>query len=251
MGKRWTFEDPKGNRYLLDYILVNFKWKNSILNTEAYSSFDSVGSYHRIVTARVQLSLRATKPPTTKKRYDWKALRHDQELHSAFSLHLWNRFDLLYYESATEKEQYDALVKANEFAASETLPLVQRGNFFQHGNHPTIVKARKKEDQLTKEYSTNKSRLTKKHLQEARENLQKEYSLLEDSMLQQQLDEIQTSFQASDTGRAWNIVNKFINRRACTTGKLKGKSPEERKKQWFNHLRNFLVPNDERPRQLK
>ena len=45
-GKRWTFEDPKGNRYLLDYILVNSKWKNSILNSEVYSSFASVGSDH-------------------------------------------------------------------------------------------------------------------------------------------------------------------------------------------------------------
>ena len=117
------------------------------MNTEAYSSFATVGSDHRIVTSRVQLSLRGTKPPTTKKRYDWKAIRHDQELQSAFSLHLRNRFDLLYYESATATEQYDALVKANEFAASETLPLVQRGKFFQHANHLTIVKARKKVDQ--------------------------------------------------------------------------------------------------------
>ena len=65
-GKRWTFEDPKGNRYLLDYILVNSKWKNSILNSEVYSSFASVGSDHRIVTASIQLSLRVTKSPSTK-----------------------------------------------------------------------------------------------------------------------------------------------------------------------------------------
>ena len=130
------------------------------MNTEASSSFASVGSDHRIVTARVQLSLRATKPPTTKKRYDWKALRHDQVLQSAFSLRLRNRFDLLSNESATATEHYDPLVKANEFAASETLPLDQRGKFFQ---------------QLRKKYSTNKSKLTKKHLQQVKANLQKEY----------------------------------------------------------------------------
>ena len=109
------------------------------------------------------------------------------------------------------------------------------------------MKDRKKVDQLINKYSTNKSRLTKKHLQEARANLQNEYSLLEDSILQQQIDEIQTLFQASDTGKAWNIVNKITNRRACTTRKLKGKSPEERKKQWFNHFKKLLGTHDERP----
>ena len=42
IGKRWSFEDPKGKNYLLDYILVNSKWKNSIMNSECYSSFASI-----------------------------------------------------------------------------------------------------------------------------------------------------------------------------------------------------------------
>ena len=57
MGKRWTFEDPKRDRYKLDYILVNYIWKNSVLNSEAYSSFESIGSDHRIVTAKIRISL--------------------------------------------------------------------------------------------------------------------------------------------------------------------------------------------------
>ena len=83
-GKRWSFEDPKGKHYLLDYILVNSKWKNSVLNSEAYSTFASVGSDHRVVTAKIRLSLRATKPASNKKRYDWSLLRHDAELQSKF-----------------------------------------------------------------------------------------------------------------------------------------------------------------------
>ena len=42
-------------------------------------------------------------------------------------------------------------------------------------------------------------------------------------------------------------MNKITNRRACTTGKLKGKSPEERKKQWFNRFKKLLGTHDERP----
>jgi len=43
MGKRWSFEDPKGKNYLLDYILVNSKWKNSVMNSECYSSLHLLG----------------------------------------------------------------------------------------------------------------------------------------------------------------------------------------------------------------
>ena len=74
MGKRWSFEDPKGNRYLLDYILVRSKWKNSVLNSEAYSSFESVGSDHRVVTARIRLSLRSTKPKSNKNSMTGRSL---------------------------------------------------------------------------------------------------------------------------------------------------------------------------------
>ena len=41
----------------IDYILVNKKLKNSVKNVEAYSSFASAGSNHRIVIARLKLSL--------------------------------------------------------------------------------------------------------------------------------------------------------------------------------------------------
>ena len=87
-GKRWTFQDPKGERYQLDYVLVNSKWKNSIMNVEPYSSFASVGSDHRIVTIKLRLSIRAPKATPPKKRYDWKLLKHDDQLCSNFSIEL-------------------------------------------------------------------------------------------------------------------------------------------------------------------
>ena len=148
-GKCWTFEDPKGNRSLLD-LLVNNKWKNSIINTEVYSSFSSVGSDHRVVTAEVKLSLRASKPPSKKKRYDWKLLRYDQELQDSFRLELRNKFNELYQEDDTPTAQYEALINANEHAASSTLPQVKKGKMEKHANNPAIQQARKKVDQLTK-----------------------------------------------------------------------------------------------------
>ena len=135
MGKRWFFEDPKGNHYLLDYILVNSKWKNCVLNSEAYSIFESVGSDHSVIAARIRLSLRSTKPPSNKKQYDWKLLRHDTEMQSRFRVELRNRYSLLYNENSSISEQYDALVKANEHAAKTTLSLVQKTKRERFASH--------------------------------------------------------------------------------------------------------------------
>ena len=112
---------------MIDYILVNCKWKNSVKNTETYSSFESVGCDHRVVTMEVWLSLRATKPPTPNKCYDWKLLRHDEKLRSCFKMELRNRYKQLYQEDTSATEQYNALVEASKGAASATLPLIRKG----------------------------------------------------------------------------------------------------------------------------
>ena len=69
-----------GSKSQIDYILINRKWKNSVKNVEAYSTFSSIGSDHRVVTAELKLSLRTTKTPPRKTAYDWKVLRGDRDL---------------------------------------------------------------------------------------------------------------------------------------------------------------------------
>ena len=70
-GKLWTFiSDMNDSRSQIDYILINKKWKNSVHNVEAYNSFSSMGSDHRLETAKKLLSLRKSKSPAKKKSYD-------------------------------------------------------------------------------------------------------------------------------------------------------------------------------------
>ena len=61
-GKLWTYKYAHSSKSQIDYVLINKKWKNSAINCEAYSSFKGVSSDHRIVTAKIRLSLR--KKPT-------------------------------------------------------------------------------------------------------------------------------------------------------------------------------------------
>ena len=240
MGKRWSFEDPKGNRYLLDYILFNSKWKNSIQNAECYSSFASTGSDHRIVTAEVRLSLRATAAPVKKKLLNWRALRDNTAMQTEFSLTLHNRFEALCHETSSIDEQYDAFVEAHKLAAEETLPVIQRSKQQKHSNHPEIVKARKRVNQLTTKYNTQKSTIVRKHLKEAKEVLQQQYQLAEDETLRRQISEVELDFHNSNTANAWRTVNLITGRKAPALGKLSGKSQEERAQKWFEHFKKLL-----------
>ena len=56
-GKLWTHTSPVGTRTQIDYILINSQRKNSALNCEAYNTFCTVGSDHRIITAKIRLRL--------------------------------------------------------------------------------------------------------------------------------------------------------------------------------------------------
>ena len=68
-GKLWTYTYANNIKAQIDYVLINKKWKNSAMNCEAYSSFEGVSTDHRIVTAKIRLSLQKMpneqRPPNT------------------------------------------------------------------------------------------------------------------------------------------------------------------------------------------
>ena len=169
---------------------MNNKWKSSVLNVEPYSSFTSIDSDHRIVTARIRLSLRAPKQLPPKKRYDWKLLRYDSQLCKGFEIELRNRYSDLFTDgSATE--QFDALIKikAKDNIAEKLLPLVPKDEIHRHSNNPAVIKARKKVKDLTHRYSVNKSKAIRKQLQLAKDQLAQEYKLIEQDQLAKMIEE--------------------------------------------------------------
>ena len=72
------------------------------MNCEAYSSFEGVSTDHRIVTAKIRLSLRKNaKRTATTKHYDW-ALLNNRDIKDKYVLELKNRYETL--QERTEKK---------------------------------------------------------------------------------------------------------------------------------------------------
>ena len=104
-------------KYYSDYILINKKLRNSIKNVEAYSPFASIGSDHRVISARLKLSLRKVKTPAQKKLYNWSALSNNEKLQHQYTIQIRNRYAELCIEGEDITEKYDPLLgnKQNGF----------------------------------------------------------------------------------------------------------------------------------------
>ena len=103
----------------LDYILVRKKWRNSVHNAEAYKSFNTVGSDHRVVAAKLKLSLRA---PRKEKRisYDWKLFSQSSELQQKYTIAVKNKYQVL--EEDGNDQRFEKFVDANKKAKEEHVP---------------------------------------------------------------------------------------------------------------------------------
>ena len=142
-GKLWTWLSPRSTKHQLDYILVRKKWRKTIRNCEAYNSFTSLGSDHRIVVADISLSLRATKNAKKRKpKYVWSDLREQKELQNKYATALRDKFNNIIPEKETITEKYERLMEANGKAAAECMRQVPVTKKKIISQDPRITKAR-------------------------------------------------------------------------------------------------------------
>jgi hypothetical protein len=95
-SRSWTWSHPNGkSKAQLNHILINGKWLNSIRNVRAYNTFE-LNSDHRIVSAKLSISLRAPKDNKNKRiKFDWNKLKDNSTLQSQFNMEVQNRYEIL------------------------------------------------------------------------------------------------------------------------------------------------------------
>ena len=81
--KLWTWRSRKGDLAQIVFCLYRKRWRNSIKDCQAFNSSNSVGCDHRIVSAKICLSVRTPKVISQTKLY-WRAIRDDQVLANTF-----------------------------------------------------------------------------------------------------------------------------------------------------------------------
>ena len=98
--------------------------KNKCFSKYKNSSFEGVSTDHRIVTAKIRLSLRKNdKRTATTKHHDW-ALLNNKDVRDKYVLELRNRFETLQEktEKSTPNDEYENFVNAHLEAAAKCIP---------------------------------------------------------------------------------------------------------------------------------
>ena len=239
-GKLWTYISPGGNKLQLDYILVRKKWRNSVLNTEAYNTFASVGSDHRIVSARIRLSLRKSKTLPRKKQYDWKAITTDKDLQAKFSIEVHNRFQPLQKEEETATEKYTRFIEATQNAAEKLLPVRKKEIRTCFSNDARVIAARKSIDEAYAKYQLESDEVNSRIYKEAKKSLGDTYEQVSEENLTSKLKEVETAHINSKHGKSWKLINEISGRLTTRKGQIKGSTQKERLNSWYTHFNNLL-----------
>lgn len=241
-NKLWTFQHANGFKSQIDFILVRRKWRNSVHNTQSYSSFSSVGSDHRIVSANIFLSLRSSKisKPNPMKTIDWYQVYRDSELQSAYAIEVKNRFDLLSLPTDDTETKYSNLIKANEHVCLSFLPKKQKvkKNSFHDDN--LIKNARKSFESAKLKHQTRVTRRSAKVLADAQKALDDAYLTVESLFIQGKIDSIKGFHASKQHSASWKIINEISGDKDHPSIQLKGGSAEKRRENWLKHFQSLL-----------
>ena len=238
--KLWTFlSDMSGTKTQIDYILVNSKWRNSIKDVEAYSSFSSSGSDHRILSARVKLSLRSCRTPPKRPPYDWSSLR-DPNLQAQYSVLIKNRFNVLGNDTASATEKYQQLIIANEEAAKELLPTKKRRGRKQYSQDSRVVQARATVQEACQNYEDDACTANQNLLRKAKENLEAAYNAATEEDLEELVRKVEGAHDSHQHAESWKIINEISDRKTAKQGKIKGTCKKDRLNKWYNHFSDLL-----------
>lgn len=242
----WTFEYPSGERAQIDYILARKKWRNSVKNSRSYSSFSSVGSDHRIVSATIKLSLRSSKRvlPDPIRSIDWKKVNSDTHISSQYSINVFNRFEALTFEcnavSNDIETTYSNLMKATEEVALSTLPKKQKRNSQPIEMSDMVIQAREKLKKISSDYHAKPSASLKKKLTSAKKCLDNVYLEAEEAYIKGKINDLSELHISKKHSAAWQTINDITGKRSQPTIVIKGGCKEKRMNNWTNHFQNLL-----------
>ena len=102
------------------------------MNCEAYSTFEGVSSDHRIVTAKIRLSLRKKKTPHEQRPLNTMTRPFlTRDIRDKYVLELRNRFETLQEktEKVTPNDEYENFVDAHLEAAPRYIPTKTRTKY--------------------------------------------------------------------------------------------------------------------------
>ena len=221
---------------------------------QAYNSFNTLNSDHRIVSTKLRLSLRRNGKMKTKSSppHDWQHFRSDRGIQEAYTIEVKNRFEALYLEveNPTADDIYSSLTEAHKEAAKKCVPK-RKGKKKQVPWENEKIK--EKRNQLKSAYNKKNSAPTAEHaeiLDKAKKDLQAAYDKEQSDYIVQKCSEIENASVQQQPRKVWDIVKEITGKASTPASRIKGDTPQERLNLWKDHFSNLLgqpPPDDTNP----
>ena len=211
---------------------------------QQYSSFKDVSSYHRIVMAKIWLSLQrnATRTVTTI-HSDW-ALLNNRDIRDKYVLALRNKFFALQEktEIRTLNDEYENFVNTHLEAAVKCIPTKLRTK--SRVPWETLAVREKRADVKTasKCKRKNPTNINALKLKKAQNELASIYLKEQTEYIQNQIDKIRDSVEDRQSRIAWQTINKVSRRKSTAKAKWKATNQKERTKLWKQHWESTRKP---------
>ena len=175
------------------------------MNCEAYSSFEGVSTDHRIVTAKIRLSLRKNaKRTATIKHCDW-ALLNNKDIRDKYVLELRNRFETLQErtEKSTPNDEYENFVNAHLEAAAKYIPTKLKTKYRVPWETLAVREKRALVKTASKNYRKNPTNTNALKLKTAQYQLAGIYIKEQTEYIQNQIGKIRDSVEDRQSRIAW------------------------------------------------
>ena len=187
-----------------------------------------MSSDHRIVTAKLRLSLRknATRTATTK-HYDW-ALLNNRDIRDKYLLELRNRFETLQEktERSTPNDEYENFFEAHLESASKCIQTKPRTKY--RVPWETAVRGKRAlVKTASKSYRKNSTNTNARKLEKAQYQLAGIYLKEQTEYIQNQIDKIRDSVEDRQSMIAWQTINEVSRRKSTDKAKLKAANQQE------------------------
>ena len=218
---------------------INSQFMGQSKDVEAYKSFASSGSDHRILSARVKLSLRTCRTPPKRPPYDWAALK-DHDLQTRYTVQIKNRFNQLCEENETATEKYEHLIKANEETAKQLLPNKTKRKRTQYAKDKRVIAARQTVDEVYEQYEQDPSNVHYSKLTSAKANLEKAYNTAAEEDLTNLITKVEGTHSSHQHSESWTLIDEISNRKTAKKGIIKGTGKQDRLNKWHIHFSDLL-----------
>ena len=189
-----------------------------------------MSSDHRIVTAKIRLSLRknATRTATTK-HYDW-ILLNNRDVRDKYVLELRNRFKTL--QEKTEKgapnDEYENFVDTHLEAALKCIPTKPRTKYRVLWEMLVVREKRALVKTTSKCYRKNPTITNAWKLKKAQYQLAGIYLKEQMEYIQNQIDKIRDLVEDRQSRITWQTINEVSKRKSTAKAKLKAANQQER-----------------------